>query len=412
MCRSPRFPKTKVVIAVFGVGIHMWCSAEAQDFMTRVADSGHLGLRGILPSGEETGLSMGEGFKGGFAYGVGIHSVYDSNFFLDEHDPQSELTTNISPRISYVSDPEGGARVSFTASYEPIIRNYQNNSDLDGIDQAGGARIRIEGSKTAISAYARYSTVSGTDRLTGEFVNNTVQEFGIQGTYQIAPRTSLFASSSVATSSYGASSLVGSDIYNTEVGSFWSATERLSFGPSIRYTVAVSDNTGTRDAWELNMQARYKVGERIDITGALGIKYANGSGDDEKSTVGLTGYLTASYAISEMWGWTSSIRYVTVPSANEQNYVVDNLTISTALSRQLLRATMSLGLELNISNYQAVGPVESELATENNLSVILSYRRNLFLDRVAFQSEISYTVNNGQTDWSQVQVSAGFKVQF
>lgn len=414
MFRPPsRTTKSKTAIVIAGMScIQMWCSAAVESLTLRVADVDPLGLANVVLGGDALDLGMENGIKGDFSYGLGVSSVYDSNFFLSEDDPESEFSANFSPWINYRSDPEGGARVSFTANYSPVMRAYMQNPDLKGTDQNGNVSMTVSGTKTVVSLYMAYNEVSGTDRLTGGFVNGSLLTTGIQGSYQIAPRTSLFASWTAATSEYGSDSIVGSDIYTAQIGGFWSATERFSFGPAIRYSVTESDNTGTRDAWALYMQARYRVGERIQIIGSLGLEHAKNSNDSENSTVGLTGGLTANYAINERWGWTNGIQYVTVPSPTESSYMINNLSISTALSRQLLRATVGMGLDLNISDYEEVGSVGTDLGTEHNLGAFISYQRELFSERLAFESKFRYAVNDGAVDWSQFQLSAGLIIQF
>jgi len=388
------------------------CSASAQVFTNQYIGTPPLGLRGALPSSEGSEFALTEAVKGGFSYGLGLTSIYDSNFNLSEHDPESELTTNILPWISYASDPGGSAPFSFSASYQPNIRAYVNNPSLNGADHSGGVNLKIQGAKTLIAAYMNYNTVSGTDRYSGTFVNGSLMEAGIRGTYQIAPRTSLFASLKLAMSDYDSSTLAGSDIYTAEVGGFWSATERLSFGPSISYVKEKSANTGERDAWTLNMQARYLMGDKFQFLGTLGLEYATNSRDAGSSTLGLTGRFAANYAISEKLQWESAVSYGTVPSSTDENYVMNNLTFTTALNRQLLRATVSVGLELNISDYEKVGTTGTKLDNEDNLSAFVAYHRKLFSERLDFNSSLRYSMNNGNRDWSQFQVSVGISYQF
>lgn len=414
MLRTPGISIFKAPFALLVLSVPWWHTATAQDFTTQVGTPDPLSLvnLNLVPLGDTLDLGTGPGLKGGFLYGLGLYTVYDSNLFLTENNPESELSNSLAPWLSYSTDPEGGASFTFTANYHPVIRSYLNNPDLNGVDQSADFSIKIEGSKTVITAYSRLSEISGTDRLTGQFVTGALLNSGMAASYQIAPRTSLNGSWSATTSDYGTSSLVGANIYTGQLGAYWTATERFSYGPAMRYTVSTSDNTGSRDAWALYMQAKYNVGERIQIYGALGFDYAKSSRDDESSTLGLTGNLSAYYVINELWGWRSSIQYVTVPSPTDTNYVVNNLLISTGLDRNLLSATVSGGLDLNFSSYEGVGTVTTQPGNESNLSTYVSYRRKLFLERVNFDSKIRYSLNSGQVDWSQFQLSAGFDAQF
>lgn len=398
--------------------LQIGCLASAQILPAQLPDSAPLGLLGISPPGGTTQFGPAEGLKGVFAYGIGLKSTYYTNFFLDASHPESELTINVLPWITYSSDPEGGAPFSFTATYQPNIKTYVNNPDFDGVDNSGSVTMRIEGSKTLITAYTNYNTVSGTDRFSGTFVTASMLGSGIRATYQIAPRTSVFANWTFAMTDYGteplvgSAPLVGSEIYNTEIGGYWSVTERFSFGPAVNYSREDSANTGTRDAWALKMQAQYLMSTKFQFRGSLGLQYATNSRDRGNATVGLTGELAAGYAITENLQWTNSVRYQTVPSSSDVNYVINNLGITTTLTRQLLRATVSLGLEMNISDYTEVGTVGTQLNQENNFRTVLSYHRKLFMDRVAFDSSIRYTINDGNRNWNQLQVSAGITVPF
>lgn len=416
MSNSPRIFRNEAAsawaIAAIGMCVPMGCPLRAASFASRIADSETVGINAISPIGEVFESTTGRGLKGGFEYGLGVDSVYDSNFFLTENDPESELGINFAPWIGYGTDPEGGADVSITANYRPVIRTYMENSDFNGVDQSGGVSMRIKGSKTVISARVNYDQSSGADRIIGEFVNESMFSAGIEGSYQIAPRTSVSASVTAAISDYDNNSIVGSDIYTAYVGGYWSATERISVGPAIRYVTSKSDNTGTRDSWQLLMQAQYRLREKIRLSAALGVEYATNSRDEGNGSAGLTGSLAASYAISEKLGWVSSIRYITVPSPSEVDYVINNLMISTALSRQLLRGSIGLGLDLNIANYEQVGTAFTTLEDDNSMGAFLSYQRKFLLDRLDFQSRIHYVINNGEEDWSQVQVSVGLGVQF
>jgi hypothetical protein len=92
--------------------------------------------------------------------------------------------------------------------------------------------------------------------------------------------------------------------------------------------------------------------------------------------------------------------------------VVNNLMISSELNRQFLKATAGLGMELNVSDYTGVGTVTETPLAEDNYSVFLSYHRTIFTERLAMDSRVRYTVNNGSTDWDQFLVTLGLNLEF
>lgn len=411
MFRPPRTSHRLNAAALLGT-LLIPCAATGQTLSLQVAEVDPVGLGGIIPTSEILDFGMEDGIKGDLSYGVGLASTYDSNFFQTDGKTESELSSSLTPWVNYRSDPEGGARVALTATYTPSARAYANNSDLNDVDQSGSVSLTVTGSKTLISLYARYNELAGTDRLTGSFIDGSILNSGIQASYQVAPRTNIYGGVTAAISQYDSSGLEGAEIYTTQFGGLWDATGRFSVGPSVRYSQTSSENTGDQDAWALLVNARYKVGEKILIFGTLGVEYSKGSRDDGDSGLGLTGSLAAQYPLTERIFWSNSIIYATVPSATDTNLLVRNVAVSTALTRELTRGSVDAGLDLNFSSYDEVGAVATERGSEQNFGAFVSYRRNLFLDRVGFESKVRYALNDGEVDWSQIQVSAGLQVSF
>ena len=407
--KSP--PRQTWIIALAAISL---CGfARAQNFTLQVANPNPLGLGNFVPGGTDYDLGLEDNIKGDFDYGLGVTTTYNSNFFLSETAEESEVFASILPWLSYSSDPEGGAIATLTANYNPAMRVYLENSDLNGFDQTGDAVLRLRGSKTDISFFGRYSELSGTDRLTGDFVEGSIMTGGIRAYRQIAARTSLNAGWSAAMSDYGSSVNEGAEVFTTYFGGMWESSPRLSFGSSIRYTMSNSDIAGTRDAWALLMEARYRVGQRIWLSASVGPEYATNSGTGvDDSSLSLACSLSARYVINERWSWTSSINTATVPSPSETNYQVNEVAISTALYRQLLRGAISAGLEFRFSDYQAVGAVATPRDDEQYINTYLTYSRPLFSERVFFDSTLRYGINDGLTDWSQFTFSAGLNVVF
>jgi hypothetical protein len=415
MFSTPNSPPKKAWTTTLASLAILSGSALAQNFTMQVTDSNPLGLGNFVPSLTDLDDSISGTIKGDFDYGLQAATLYNSNFFLTEDDEESEVYAIFSPWVNYSTDPEGGAEVKFTANYTPIIRCYLDNSDLNGVDQSGDMTLTFKGSKTEISLFTRYNELSATDRFTGDFVEGSLITAGIRGARQVAPRTAINGGWTAAMSDYGSSANEGAEIYTTYLGGIWQATERLGFGPTLRYTVSESDNIGTRDAYALMFDARYKVGERIWLSASLGPEFSEtsgGAGTSDQSSVGLTGDITATYLINERWRWMTRLRSATVPSPSENNYVVNDYALSTILERQFTRCTVLGGLEFNLSEYEDVGSTLVPRGNEENFNVYVSYNRALFSERVGFNSTVRYAVNQGQTDWSQWLISAGLNVVF
>ncbi len=412
MLPPPRNFKKWAWIACVYPFVQLVSVASAQNFSLQIANSDPLGLRSVIPGTDDLDFGLTNGIKGAFSYGIAANAEYNSNFFLSDKDKKSELSTNLMPYLNYRSDPEGGAKVSFNASYTPTLRAYLHNSVLNGVDHTGDVSLTVQGTKTLIRSYAVYNQFSGADRLSGTYVTGTILNGGVQAACQVAPRTSLTGLWSVGMSDYDTPGSVGSDLYTTELGGYWSYSERLSFGPVIRYLVAASGNIDTRDSWSVLLQSQYLVGERIRVAGSFGLEYAANSGGDEKSNVGPTGHLMARYELNQRWNWTNLINYAMVPSPTEVGYIVNNLSVSSFFDRNFTRGTAQFGLDYNLSNYESVGVVTKNRDNENNLSVFIAYQRHFFSDRLDFSSKVSYGVNDGDTNWTQFVVSTGLRVSF
>ncbi|MCW1922886.1 outer membrane protein transport protein [Luteolibacter arcticus] len=380
--------------------------ASGQDFSLRVSDGNRALTQTFFPSPALANL------KGGFDFGVGALLTYDSNFFLSEDYTVSELTADVNPWITYRTDPEGGAEFSFEGRYAPSFLAYLNNEDLNGINHSGGVLFKYAATRTTIQVYADYDEVSMADRLVGGFIEGSILGYGISGSYQLGPRTALLAGWSASQSDYSSGARSGSDIYTSEVAGLWDATERLRIGPSITYTMTESDSTGERDAVALLVKTRYQFGERILLDAAGGLEYSKNSRSNEGWEPGFTGRLAADYMLSHLWTFRAGVRYSTVPSPNNLNYLVNDLSFTSAIVRNFERSSLELGVGVSFSDYEAVGVVVGNREDDEFMNAYLTYRRNLYSDRVNFESTVKCATNTGQKDWSQWQITTGISVDY
>ena len=412
MFQLPAYPPRKVWISALAPLALFHGTAAGQDFSTRIGNSNPLGIGAFIPSESKLDMDLGlKGkFKGQFFYGVGAETTYSSNFFLTEDNEDDELTLQFAPWITYVSDPEGGAPISLTANYSPSFQAFLENSDLNSADQNANFTLTFTGSRTDVSLFGSYSQLSATDELTREFVDGALFTTGIRANRQIASRTSMNGGATFAITDYSTGDVEGAEMYTTYFGGLWEATQRLDVGSTIRYTMSESDNVTGTSAWALLLDLRYKAGERIWLSSSLGPQFTEDG--ESGSSIGLTGDLSARYLINERWTWTTSLRAVTVPSPDETDYVVNNTTLSTSLQRQLLRGSIGGGVDFRLSQYESVGDTVTSPDDEQNIRFFLTYGRPLFSERIGLNTRISYAVNDGEAEWSQVEASVGLNLAF
>lgn len=393
---------TSVFLALAGLAD----SSIAQDFSLRVGDGDRVLTDSLLPA--ET---IGD-LKGGFYLGVDGVVTYDSNFFIDEDYTRSELTTAIAPWVVYRTDPEGGAEFSVEARYSPVFRTYLENSDLTGVDQTGSISLKYAGARTAITVYADYAEVSMADRIASGFIQGSIFSYGINGSYQLAPRTALLGSWSASKSDYDSGGRTGADVYTSEIAGLWDATERLRFGPALRHTLTESDSTGERDAIAVLVKTRYQWGEKIMLAASGGVEFSKNSRQGGGRESGLTGAFSVDYKLSERWTLRGSMRYATVPSPNNLNLLVNDLSFDAAVIRYFGPSSIEFGFGIGTSEYEQVGAIISTRQDDEYLTTYLAYRRKIFAERATFDASIRCSTNDGQKDWSQWQLSTGLSLDF
>lgn len=413
MISSPRNKKVLAAAILLG-GAIVGGRAAAQDFSLRVAEADWALRDGILPEGLRGALdpTLGGVLKGQVSTAVSASAAYDSNINLSaEGAEQDDVIFSLTPSIFYTSDPEGGAQWVAEGYYAPSYQTYLDRNELGRFNHSGGVSLRTSGARTTLNGFFNLAQASGADRLTDSYSEATIVTTGVAASYELAPRTSVFARMSYGTSSY-ATDQQGSERYSLQLGGSWAATELLKIGPALRYSRVVSDGTGTRTAIGALMHLSYVVSERIDLSSSFGFESVENSRSSNDSQVRATGDLRVSYAIDERWSSRASIRYANVPSPESRNYLVNDLTLQAALTRTLVYGSLSAGASYGTEEYQEVGPVSSDLRTEDFMSVFLSYQRPVFNERAGFFSSINYSRSEGNREWSRWLLSAGLSVQF
>jgi hypothetical protein len=438
MFSSSKFAMSQSAVLAGAFAIHALCGLNGQGFTARSSNLNPFGVNGQLPFGEMPSFIDGKGIKGGFGMGLGLSTMYDSNVLLTENNPESAVSMSFSAPLSYTTDPEGGAPMVITASYSPSANVYFDNSDFNSFDQSGSLGMIYSASKTTISAFAGVTQDSGADSLAASqgFFTGTAVSLGLQVTYQLAPRTSVNAGLSSSITDYGAGSFgssgspggfgssgapgdsaVGFTNLTGTLGGLWAATERFSFGPSLSYSTNLSDSVEDFDSWGFSMVGSYKASERIQVAASMGFAYTEFSASGASSDISPTGSLSASYQINELWSWNTSIQSGISPSPTGSNFVINGWSVTSNLNRQLLIGSAGVGLLMDFSNYQSAGPTgvfQASQEDQQNIALLLNYSRPLplFNDRLGFASSFIYTVNYGDFEYTQIQVTAGLNLAF
>lgn len=394
----------------------VWASASAQnlsqDFSLRLAGADRMMREGILPDGLFGAVldpTLEGKIKGQVAYSFSTIASYTSNASLAAGG-DSDLILSFNPAAYYTTDPEGGARYVIAAYYAPSYQHYFEDSSRGGFNQNGGVSFSTSGARARVGAFFNVAQSSGADRITGGYTEASIFSGGLSASYQVAPRTKVWSSLTAAHSDYSTGG-EGSDIYSAELGADWAATERLSIGPSLRYNRAESETTGVRSATGLLFNASYEATERIKLRASIGAEVVDHSRLSGSSDPSLTGDFSLEYRLNELWSTSASIRYANIPAPRDAGYVVNDLSINAAVSRALLRGSISAGAGYGISSYERVDPAAAVRGDDESLNLFLTYSRPLPWERVNFFSSVSYS-RSFSRDWSQWGVSTGLNITF
>jgi hypothetical protein len=271
---------------------------------------------------------------------------------------------------------------------------------------------KIEGSKSTITAEGQYHSTSATDSLTGTFVTTSLTSLRLLGSYQVAPKTSLYVGISHDSSTYDATGFVAYQTTNAQTGFFWSADERLSMGPSFNYSSLRSDRTGSHDIGTVSLHSRYKLAESVQILASIGLNQAITDEEFTDHHVGLTGHLAAYCQINPLWTWESSIQHVTTPSATQTNYLVSDLSLSTRITRNFTASTASLGVLFELQGYEPLANVTNALGDDSRSEIIMGYQKTILNGRAEIKSNARYALNSGNTRWKQLQLTAEISIIF
>jgi hypothetical protein len=386
--------------------------AAGQDFALRVAEAERTFEEGIFPEDLAAvfDLTLGGRLKGAVSTSLAASAAYDSNINLSSTAREDDVTLSVTPAIAYTTDPEGGAQFVIDAYYAPSYQTYLDRSELGRLNHSGGIAFATSGARTSVSAFLSLAQASGADRISDGYAEATIITTGVGATYELAPRTSIWARVTTGTTDY-ATAQEGSERYALQLGARWAASELLRIGPSLRYSRVEADTTGVRTALGALFNVSYAASERIDLSAALGAESVDNSrqaGDQLK----LTGDLRLSYALDERWSTRAAVRYANIPSPESVNYLVNDLTFQASITRTLDYGSLSSGIAYSIEEFQQVGPVATSQRSDDFLTAFLSYQRPILAERAGFFSSLAYSRSEGQRSWQRWLLSVGLSVSF
>ena len=92
--------------------------------------------------------------------------------------------------------------------------------------------------------------------------------------------------------------------------------------------------------------------------------------------------------------------------------MVNDYSLSTSVTRRLLRGSIEFGASVNFSDYEASGVTPTNREDETLVRGFLTYRRGMFRDRAELVASLLYGSNSGSQDWEQWMLTVGITAKF
>ena len=239
------------------------------------------------------------------ALGFWIVSSFVALFVVEElKAPEVPLTGppflsrcfNLAPIFEYRSGPLEGVPGIVTLTYEPIIRKYLDDSDLDTIDHSASSSVSFAGARGTFLARADYGLYSESNYLVDGVADSESFSLIVSGAYQVSERTTL---SSEFSHRYRSTEPVegaqtSNDVSSAEIGVSWAAKSNLSIGPTLRYTETSADTAESSESMSYLVTVDYSPLPipNLELSMSAGIEAVEIDGEDSS---GFTGNIDVTY---------------------------------------------------------------------------------------------------------------------
>lgn len=291
----------------------------------------------------------GEELVSGLRLGAGLTFFHDTNpgqapgTSEDPEDGSAALT--FAPTLSWLGEnTRWRSELSAKAGY---------NEYLDGGQYSGGnysfaGSTAYDGGRWDLVARFRHAYADGVNRYYAASVSQMSYGAGMEGSYELSPKTSLRvswdSSWSVPDGGFGAT-----ENHVSSISALWRYSPRLRFGPGVALKSASGDIQERRDSVGPMMTVAYDLSRKISIQGTLGIdvtRYEYG-GDDAF----VSSRISAEYELNRLWSFNTSF----IRSAEADGSLAGGFRETTGIrfgvNRKIRRVTAALGLGYEHSDY-------------------------------------------------------------
>lgn len=361
-----------------GVMLAVFCASRLQAQEVKAAQASDASAVDAVSAGDESGGRLPIRAR------LAVSGIYDDNIFISPTNEQSDYIWNITPGVSYeTSDPTLNLEHFFTASYDPTIVLFTDNSDQDALEHNAYAMYRYASEKLTLSLDQRFQRLSGSTTDAGNRIDRDIYNSGFLANYQVTGKSQLELEVGYDVADYDDNAKF--DTNDIHFGLFWlyqvAPKLVLGFGPEFGWLDV--QNNPNQTYQRLTGRLRYDVTEKISLTARAGVEFRQyqdtGNGEDDT----LTPVMSLQALYNPFDGTELSLNVYRRVQASSvlagQNYISTGFSVT---ARQRIFQKYFLGLAGGFEN--------SEYESTNNL-VISNRDDDYFFIRPSFDWDV--------TDW-------------
>jgi len=398
------FPVTRIV----GLTAMMCAISSAQDVLD------DLKMESLLPSrpadeylGGYSVDSSAVRLLDGMSASLGLSTMYDSAIGTQGDDTIFTVT----PRIGYANP---GSDWTLSASGALSYSEYVNNSNLGGLGGDASIGLGYQGGRVALASRLGFSRELGSNRsYDSGYVERNSFNFGLNGSYQVSPKTSINAGLSYiwddADQGFG-----GSTSTTLSTSALWRYSPLLRFGPGLRYSVQSGDIQADRTTFGPTLSAFYRLTTKVSLSSEVGLDFVDYGGANGASDEFVSVRLGADYRPRPTWGMNLSVFRDARPDYTTADAYREILSARFGVSHDIRRARLAMGLTYEMDERVATdggaiaGRDGSYFAYDTSISM------PVFRGRSTASAYFRWRQNDqdGAQDGSEYQIGLGLTTRF
>lgn len=313
-----------------------------------------------LPSGYQTPVVTGgtplADLLDGWTFGAATSVYYDSNVrrggggaYGEEED---DIVFTLTPTVGYRTV---GGDWFVAASGSLGWMHYLDTAPSDGYNIGATCQAGYAGPKLKASVTLNYSYNEGYNRYYGNaFISQHNLSLGMSAAYRLSAKTSFTAALRAHGLLPSGTQTNQTEGYGLDAGMRWRATPLIHLDAGIGFTQQSGDYQADRRTIGPYLGATYQLGEKVDLTGRVGLDLVEFDGAGASSDLFVPVSVALNYRASALWGADLAL----VRDVSAEGAVAgyrETFSVRAGYHRRLGRARWNLGASWQFDSYGGSG---------------------------------------------------------